>query len=280
MKCQNCGVDVPEDKIYCERCGTAIQMVPDYNPEEDISIGKEEPKKIQTTDKVEDDTKSFKWYRSWYVVAGFCVLLGGFIIQGVYRSLQAQETVTEPVEPVLLAKPQFNVEPGEYDYSPMLSISHPEQSQGSIYYTIDGTTPNENSYVFHSPIEIREGRTILRAIFVRSDGIQSEEADGTYDVIFDYPAEPEFDMPGGNYSRGLYVTITAEEDCKIYYTTNGEEPNYQSHLYRGRIYIPVGLTVLQAVAIDEEGGISAITEAIYNVSENFTMESEPMEQIE
>lgn len=280
MKCQNCGVDVPEDKIYCEKCGTAIQMVPDYSPEEDISIGKEEPKKIQTADETEDNTKRFKWYRSWYVVAGCCVVLGGFIIQGVYRSLQAQETITEPVEPVLLAKPQFNVEPGEYDYSPMLSISHPEQSRGSIYYTTDGTTPNENSSVFHSPIEIREGRTILRAIFVRSDGIQSEEADGTYDVIFDYPAEPEFDMPGGNYSRGLYVTITAEEDCKIYYTTNGEEPDYQSHLYRGRIYIPVGLTVLQAVAIDEEGGISAITEAIYNVSENFTMESEPVEQFE
>lgn len=278
MKCQNCGVDVPEDKIYCERCGTAIQMVPDYNPEEDISIGKEEQKKTQTTEETEDNTKRSKWC---YAIAGFCVLLlGGFITQGVYRSLHTQETITEPIEPVLLAKPQFSIEPGEYDYSPMLSISHPEQSQGTIYYTTDGTTPNENSYMFHSPIEIREGRTILRAIFVRFDGIQSEEADGTYDVIFDYPEEPESDIPGGNYSKGLYVTITAEEDCKIYYTTNGEEPDYQSHLYRGRIYIPVGLTVLQAVAIDEEGGVSAITEAIYNVSENFTIDNESMEHVE
>ena len=90
MKCQNCGVDVPEDKIYCERCGTAIQMVPDYNPEEDISIGKEEQKKTQTTEETEDNTKRSKWC---YAIAGFCVLLlGGFITQGVYRSLHTQES--------------------------------------------------------------------------------------------------------------------------------------------------------------------------------------------
>ena len=39
MVCQKCGANVPEDKIYCEKCGMAIQMVPDYRPEEDISIG-------------------------------------------------------------------------------------------------------------------------------------------------------------------------------------------------------------------------------------------------
>ena len=34
------------------------------------------------------------------------------------------------------------------------------------------------------------------------------------------------------------------------------------------------------MAIDEEGGVSAITEAIYNVSENFTIDNESMEHVE
>ena len=41
MKCRKCGAEIPENKIYCETCGTPIQMVPDYNPVEDIRIGDE-----------------------------------------------------------------------------------------------------------------------------------------------------------------------------------------------------------------------------------------------
>lgn len=43
MKCQKCGTDIPEGKIYCEKCGSAIQMVPDYNPVDDISIDTDTP---------------------------------------------------------------------------------------------------------------------------------------------------------------------------------------------------------------------------------------------
>ena len=111
-----------------------------------------------------------------------------------------------------------------------------------------------------------EGTTVVRAVFVRNDGVQSEEAAGTYQVEFQYPEEPVFSMPAGSYSSSFSVTITAEEGCKIYYTTNGEEPGYQSRVYRGPVYIPEGLTVLQAVSADEDGGMSGIVEAIYDVS--------------
>ena len=42
MKCQKCGIDIPDGKVYCIRCGTAVQMVPDYDPEEDFTVGKDE----------------------------------------------------------------------------------------------------------------------------------------------------------------------------------------------------------------------------------------------
>ncbi len=75
-----------------------------------------------------------------------------------------------------------------------------------------------------------------------------------------------FSMPGGSYDNAFSVTITAEEGCRIYYTTNGEEPGFQSRLYRGPVSIPEGLTVLQAVSVDEDGGMSGIVEAVYDVS--------------
>ena len=63
------------------------------------------------------------------------------------------------------------------------------------------------------------------------------------------------------------MTITADRESKVYYTTNGEEPDVYSKVYREPIYINPGLTVLQAVAVNKEGRASGIMEEIYNVAE-------------
>lgn len=36
MKCMHCGADLPEDQLICPRCGKEIQIVPDYNPLDDM----------------------------------------------------------------------------------------------------------------------------------------------------------------------------------------------------------------------------------------------------
>lgn len=36
MKCVNCGAAIPEDKLYCEFCGREVQIVPDYNPLDEV----------------------------------------------------------------------------------------------------------------------------------------------------------------------------------------------------------------------------------------------------
>lgn len=291
MKCQNCGCDIPEGKIYCERCGAAIQMVPDYNPADDISIGEVSKPK---------DTKQSEWFNEYeaessdnghavkkptwkYAAAGVLLLvLGGAGFQAAYHFMNpSEETASDPEDQVvLLEKPEFSVLPGVYDYILQLTISHEQRNDGQIYYTTDGTTPDAGSRLYNSPILIDEGTTVIRAVFIRSDGMVSEEADGTYEVVFNYPDEPDFSVEAGDYAQGFYVTITSDDDdCKIYYTTNGEEPGPESRLYTGPIYVSPGLTVLQAIAIDEDGGMSGITEAIYNVSENSIPQEPQMEQI-
>lgn len=274
MRCQKCGADILDGKIYCGKCGAAIQMVPDYDPEDDFTIG-DEPKKTEQASGSEEQRFLARpwWYRCRHGIAAVClIVLGILAFWRSYHAVRPQETAVEseepegPEEPDLLAGPQFSIQPGTYEYSPALKLSHEERNNGLIYYTMDGSTPDEKSLVYNAPIMIGEGRTIIRAIFIRSDGTQSEEADGTYEVVFHYTDEPVFDIQGGTYSSGFYLTLTAAEGCKIYYTTNGKEPDLHSSLYQGRIYIPEGLTVLQAVAVDEEGVMSGIVEQIYDVS--------------
>lgn len=36
MRCRYCGAEIPEGILYCEECGGEVQIVPDYNPLEDI----------------------------------------------------------------------------------------------------------------------------------------------------------------------------------------------------------------------------------------------------
>ena len=36
MKCRNCGHKIPDGKLYCEYCGETVQIVPDYNPLDDM----------------------------------------------------------------------------------------------------------------------------------------------------------------------------------------------------------------------------------------------------
>lgn len=43
MKCPNCGNELEPGKIYCDHCGHEIQIVPDYDPLDELLIGREEP---------------------------------------------------------------------------------------------------------------------------------------------------------------------------------------------------------------------------------------------
>lgn len=264
MKCQKCGMDIPEGKLYCEKCGSAVQMVPDYNPVDDISINTdssaapidaEEPAPV----------KRFHWKR--FTAASILLVLGGYMAYRIaYRAFgPVQETAEEEI--VLLEGPEFGTSPGVYTHSIQLILSHADLEDGTIYYTLDGSTPDADSNVYSSPITIEEGTTVVRAVFVRNDGTQSEEADGTYRIMFETPDEPVFSVPEGTYNGGFYVTIHAEAGSSIYYTTNGEEPDRYSSRYTGPIQINPGLTVLQAVAVDYEGRESGVVEVIYHVNE-------------
>lgn len=36
MRCANCGAEIPEEQLICPRCGMEVQIVPDYNPLDDV----------------------------------------------------------------------------------------------------------------------------------------------------------------------------------------------------------------------------------------------------
>ena len=177
MKCPKCGADIPEGKFYCEKCGEALQIVPDYNPAEDITIG-EEDNNIQNKDSSDassGEQRSDRKQRFFYLLKKYGPFALVLSIAGIitywtsYQSTFHQDAVTEVAEELeseteqLLEVPSLSLPPGTYGDSIDLVISHDQRSQGLIYYTMDGSTPGEASKIYNQPVHIDEGTTVIRA---------------------------------------------------------------------------------------------------------------------
>ena len=79
---------------------------------------------------------------------------------------------------------------------------------------------------------------------------------------------PEITPATGEYTGHQDVTITAEDGTTVYYTTDGSDPATSSTRveYTGQFavhYDANGPTTIKAVAIDDEGNVSAPAEVVY-----------------
>lgn len=106
---------------------------------------------------------------------------------------------------VVLSAPAFSVKHGFYDSPFMIKISS-NLSNAEIYYTTDGSIPEKsNGKLYTTPINIT-ATTVLRAIVVKSDLINSEIATSTYifvESVLDQPNNPQ----GYPAQWGTYTAI-------------------------------------------------------------------------
>ncbi|AIF82670.1 putative xylanase/chitin deacetylase [Candidatus Nitrososphaera evergladensis SR1] len=89
-------------------------------------------------------------------------------------------------------------------------------------------------------------------------GIASPPSDTTPPVVTAMPA-------GGSYPSAQSVTLTANEQATIYYTTNGSAPTTSSPIYSSPISI-TATTTLKFFARDTAGNSSPVRTEIYTIS--------------
>lgn len=107
---------------------------------------------------------------------------------------------------------------------------------GTIYYTTDGSTPDENSNVYYSPFPASIGDTI-KAICVYQ-GLTSDVASWTVAVT----ALPAPTITGNNDNVILVNNDTTYRGV-LYYTTDGTTPTSSSTQYSGAFQVTSGTTV-------------------------------------
>lgn len=92
----------------------------------------------------------------------------------------------------------------------------------------------------------------------------SDKIKSVFEIYF--AKDPEFSLVPGKYDAVQTVKLTSASNCRIYYTTNGAEPSERSNLYTAPLYLDEGKTTVKAIAVNEYGIASSISEGIYQIS--------------
>ncbi len=160
--------------------------------------------------------------------------------------------------------PEFSYPGGVYDE--LLSLKLIGSAGGTIYYTTDGSSPDQDSPVYTSPLPLEAGHYRIRAVYVNEYGVSSQIAEETYYVDVTAPGPPAVFPEPGEYTRPALIYAEAEEGCTVYYTTDGSRPDRDSAQYSGPFPMPVGVTRFRFVSYSAAGAEGEETAAVYSLN--------------
>lgn len=163
-----------------------------------------------------------------------------------------------------LAKaPVFSMDSGNYTDDNNLTII--SENNDAIYYTLDGSIPNEASNKYEVPFVFDVGEHVVTAICVNQYGILSEPVQKNYVIEKKYLDEPVLLTAGGKYSDPELIKLEKPSNAVIYYTDDGSDPGADSNVYNQPIPMPLREKTYKFIMINADGVTSQVVEATYNL---------------
>ncbi len=164
----------------------------------------------------------------------------------------------------LVLPPEFSCEAGYYDTAVPLKLT--PCAPGKVYYTLDGSDPDENSTLYTSPLVLMES-VVVKAIFVNDYGVVSDVAEQEFFVDVDLDVGPEVSILSGDYDVPTRIEVWMEGDreAEIHYTTDGSDPTMNSQVYTRPLHMPLGDSVYKFAALKEDGTMGKITERAFHL---------------
>ncbi len=193
---------------------------------------------------------------------------------GIYREREEYDIINEILsvcendkiknayQVYLASPPEFNYEAGKYQRSIPLKLTSP--TTGSIYYTVDGTEPDENSILYTSPVLLNED-VVIKAIVVNQFGVSSTVVSKEYLIQMPLEEAPVVGTVSGTYHVPTWIEVQVISGKEIYYTTDGTAPTIQSRRYTGPIPMPMGESTYNFAYITEDGTCGEITGRNYKL---------------
>ena len=178
--------------------------------------------------------------------------------EGMTKSSIISETYTFEV-----IEPTFNKTNGLYEEAQTIEISCATEG-AKIYYTTDGSAPDDNSTPYNGPIEI-EKTTTIKAIAYKDGWNPSHITTASY-AFLETVATPTFSHSSGEYKDNETINVTLKCEtpgARIHYTTDGSTPDIYNDIYDGSIIEVSENTTIKAIAFKDGMKTSEIAVATY-----------------
>ena len=180
----------------------------------------------------------------------------------------------------LVDTPYLELTPGVYDASQTLAIT--SERGNSIYYTLDGSSPQEKGILYSDPIPLEHGYIYtVRAVCKNERGAFGDITSGDYQIginAVNYVtsieagtgtdgqiAEPQVYPASGTYTTQQRITIDVPIGYQAYYSwiSETELTPENGTLYTGGITMPEGSSVLSVILTDGNGSSSLVKQVSY-----------------
>lgn len=171
--------------------------------------------------------------------------------------------VTADFQKYMAMAPDFSYVEGTYEEVIPLKLT--ANTSGTIYYTMDGSLPDENSEIYTAPIFMETGDYTVSACFVNDYGVESKTVTKAYHIDVSAPYAPEVSAYSGTYEVPTLIYVEIPEGCRVYYTSDGSEPSSDSSEYVGAISMPVGKSRFKFISYNSEGVSGEITSRNYDL---------------
>ncbi len=174
-----------------------------------------------------------------------------------------EDSIVNMFQSYMAKEPEFSYVEG--DYAEVIPLKLSSNTSGTIYYTTDGTMPNESSQVYTAPLFLENGDHTISALFINDYGIRSEVVSKSYHINLEVPNAPEVELYSGIYTQPMMISVNEQAGCSTYYTTDDSQPTKDSVPYSGPIPMPLGTTNFKFVNVSEDGVYSDVTIRTYTL---------------
>lgn len=274
MKCIKCGNEVEIGEVFCQRCGTAIQIVPDYNPLEDElenslesdTLIEEEEKNTQENEQKKPKAKKQKKQILIVTLLCFC-LIGGIVSGGVlYSNYKKQHSFSYQYQQGLFYQARKEYETAITYYTQAMIYDKMNVDvrlrAAEVYQELDDDNralelllevvnlqPTIENYRFLMETSEACGNTeLMKKVLKDTQGTVIGEALSDYKAV-----SVRVNLAGGEYHEYLTLELEpSEKNAIIYYTIDGTAPLKNSTIYTKPIELEeAGSFILRAVAYNE-----------------------------
>jgi hypothetical protein len=138
----------------------------------------------------------------------------------------------------IVSTPKFSTPPGVYQEELSIEVTV-DTKDAKIYYTLDGSVPDDTSEEYDQPFEVEfESTKTIKVIGIKEGMESSSVVTGVFEVTGQLDV-PSFSITPGVYTEPQSLALSHYDDeAVIRYTTDGTEPTSKSQTYSTPITLP------------------------------------------